>query len=307
MSLRLSVLTATFNRASTLPRVWESLRAQTWREFEWIVIDDGSTDGTRALIQEYSAKASFPIYYERQENRGKHVAINRAAAVARGDLAAILDSDDACVPKALERFAFHWSTIPEERRSLFYAIVCHCADPEGRRIGGSFPWEIVEARGLDARYLWKVRGEKWGVVRTDLLRAHPFPTERERTYLPESVVWDRLGQRYLARFINEDLRIYHLTPGASSLASSGDPARHAWGSMLQHRLVIDEQLEYFRRAPFFFLKSAAHYVRFARHAGVSAREQRRALTHRGAKALRLAAAPLGWAAWAIDRARRRGQ
>lgn len=284
--------------------MWESLRAQTWREFEWIVIDDGSTDGTRALIEEYAARAEFPVYYERQENRGKHVAINRAAAVARGELAAILDSDDACVPKALERFAYYWTTIPEERRPLFYAIVCHCADPSGRRIGGSFPWEIVDARGLDARYVWKVPGEKWGAVRTDLLRSHPFPEDRDRTLVPESLVWDRLAQRYLARFVNEDLRIYHLTPGATSLGSSGDPASHPWGRMEQHRLVIDEQLEYFRQAPLAFAAAAAHYVRFARHAGLSGREQRKALAHRGAKLLRFAAAPFGLAAFLYDRGRR---
>jgi glycosyltransferase involved in cell wall biosynthesis len=304
MTPMFTVLTATFNRAHTLPRVWESLRAQTFPSFEWVVVDDGSTDGTADLVRGWAAEAPFPVVYVHQENQGKHVAVNRGVEASSGEMIAVLDSDDACVPTALERFAFHWRSIPEDRRAAFYAVVCHCADPEGRRVGDPFPADVVDARGLDARYLWGVRGEKWGMVRSDLLRAMPFPERPLRTYLPESLVWDRLGQRYLARFVNEALRVYHWEPGEGSLGTPGNPARHAWGSMLQHRLVLDEHLEYFRVAPLAILTAAVHYVRFSRHAGVPAREQRRALTHRGAKALWWGAAPAGWAAWAIDRSRR---
>jgi hypothetical protein len=300
----ISVLTATFNRAHTLPRVWESLRSQTFSDFEWVVVDDGSADGTEALVQGFRAAASFPIVYLRQDNKGKHVAINRAVVASSGELLTILDSDDSCVARALERFAFHWRGIPASRREEFYAVACHCADPTGRRIGDAYPRDVVDARGLDARYRWKVRGEKWGAVRADLMRAMPFPPKPERTYLPESLVWDRLGLKYFARFVNEDLRVYHLEPGASSLGSSGDPSRHAWGSMLQHRLVLNEQLEYFRVAPLAFAAAAAHYVRFSRHAGVGAARQLEALEPWGAKALWCLAYPAGWAAWANDRRRR---
>jgi glycosyltransferase involved in cell wall biosynthesis len=304
MTPTFTVLTPTFNRAHTLSRVWDSLRAQSFDSFEWVVVDDGSTDGTAELVRDWAASARFPVRYLRQENKGKHVAMNRGTEVARGELIVTLDSDDACVPQTLERLVFHWRSIPEDRRAEFYGIVCHCADPAGRQIGSSFPGPVVDALGLDARYRWKVRGEKWGAVRADLMRAYPFPELPERTRIPESVVWDRIGQTYLARFVNEALRIYHQEPGAGSLGSPGDPARYAWGSMQQHRIVLDEQLAYFKLAPLLFLLAAAHYVRFSRHAGVPAREQRRALTHRGARALWWLAAPAGWAAWAIDRSRR---
>lgn len=299
-----TVLTPTFDRAHTLPRVWESLRAQTFRDLEWVVVDDGSTDGTEALVQGWAATAPFPVVFRKQENRGKHVATNRGVEAATGELIAPLDSDDAIVPHALERLALHWRSIPEDRRAAFYGVVCHCMDPDGRLVGDPFPAPVVDARGLDARYRWHVRGEKWGAVRADLLRSHPFPESIERSLVPESIVWDRLGQAYLARFVNEALRIYHLEPGAGSLGSSGDPARQARGSMLQHRIVIDEHLEYFTAAPGTFLAAAAHYVRFARHAGIGAREQRRALSHRGARILWWLAAPAGLALWAVDRSRR---
>lgn len=299
-----TVVTPTFNRAHTLSRVWESLRAQTSASFEWVVVDDGSTDGTVDFIRAWTRGSPFPVRLLRQENKGKHVAVNRGVAASTGELIVVLDSDDACVPNAFERFAHHWRAIPESRRAEFAAVVCHCADPEGRLIGDPFPAAVVDAPGLDARYRWKTRGEKWGAVRADLMRSLPFPEQPERMRIPESVVWDRLVQRRLVRFVNEELRIYHLAPGSESLGSPGDPARYAWGSMLQHRIVLDEQLEYFRSAPMAFAAAAAQYVRFSRHAGVSAEEQRGALSHRGAKALWWLARPAGWAAWAIDRRRR---
>ena len=188
MTPMFTVLTATYNRAHTLGRVWESLRAQTLHAFEWVVVDDGSTDGTADLVRGWTAQAPFPVRYLRQENKGKHVAVNRGVEAAAGEMIVILDSDDACLPTALERFAFHWRSIPMERRNEFYAVVCHCADPRGLRVGDPFPAHVVDARGLDARYLWKVRGEKWGTVRTDLMRAFPLPEQPERTYVPESIV-----------------------------------------------------------------------------------------------------------------------
>ena len=302
-----TVLTPTFNRAHTLPRVWESLKAQTFDAFEWVVVDDGSSDGTEELVAGWSAQASFPVRYFRQENKGKHVAMNRGVSAAAGELIVSLDSDDACVPEALERLAFHWRSIPEARRKAYYAVVCQCAGLDGRMVADPFPKDVIDGLGLDARYVFKLRGENWGAVRTDLMRATPFPEKPERTYLPESLVWDRLGMRYLARFVNEPLRIYHWEPGEGSLGTPGDPARHAWGGMLQHRIVIDEQRSYFKAAPLLFFKSAAYYVRFGFHAGISIRDQRRALSSAGARALWLCGLPAGWAAFRIDRFRRRGR
>jgi hypothetical protein len=102
-------------------------------------------------------------------------------------------------------------------------------------------------------------------------RALPFPETPERARIPESVVWDRLGQKYRARFVNEPRRIYDEEVGEGSLG---------------------------------FLRSAVHYVRFSFQAGISMAEQRRTLSSSGAKALWLCGLPVGWAAYAIDRMRR---
>ena len=102
-----TVFTPTYNRAHTLSRVYKSLADQTFKNFEWLIVDDGSTDGTKVLIEKWTEEASFPIRYFYQENQGKHIAHNLGVKKARGELFLSLDSDDTCVPEALERFNYH--------------------------------------------------------------------------------------------------------------------------------------------------------------------------------------------------------
>ena len=164
---------ATFNRAHVLHRVYDSLREQTFRDFEWLVVDDGSTDGTGALVEAWRAEADFPIRYRYQENRGKHVACNRAVPEARGRFFLTLDSDDACVPQALERLNRYWEEIPEREQPGFSAVTVLCMDEAGRIVGDRFPRRITDSDPLEVQYRLKVRGEKWGFQRTAVMRTKP--------------------------------------------------------------------------------------------------------------------------------------
>jgi len=88
--------------------VYESLRPQTYRNFEWLIVDDGSTDDTREIVEKWQAETEFPKCYIYQENQGKAVTFNRGVREAQGELFLILDSDDVCVNQALERFKYNW-------------------------------------------------------------------------------------------------------------------------------------------------------------------------------------------------------
>ena len=142
---KFTVFTAAYNARHKLDRVYSSLCAQTFRDFEWLVIDDGSTDGSRELIESWAQDCPFPMRYEFQENQGKHVAWNRGVTLARGELFLNLDHDDACVPQALERLKFHWDNIPNDQRAKFTAVTSLCVDEKGSLRGTRFPRDVIDS------------------------------------------------------------------------------------------------------------------------------------------------------------------
>jgi len=165
-----TVLTPTYNRAGLLPRVYQSLLAQTQKRFEWVIVDDGFTDGTRDLVREWVGRSPFPVRYLWQENSGKHVAVNRGVALAQGDLVLILDSDDRLVPNAIERVRYWWNTIPDAQRVEFAGVAGLCAFPSGHLVGTPFPKEILDSNPIEIRVRYKVRGDKCEVWRTDIAK-----------------------------------------------------------------------------------------------------------------------------------------
>ena len=295
-----TVFTPTYDRARTLHRVRDSLERQTFRDFEWVVVDDGSTDDTPALLDRWTGEVAFPMTVDRQENAGKHIAIRRGVELARGTLFLIHDSDDACVPEALERFADHWGAIPEADRDRYAGVTAACRDRSGARVGAPLPSAMLDATPLELRYRHRIGGERWGFVRTELLRRFPFPERPVRTYVPESLVWDRIGRNHVTRFVDEPLRIYYVDPGAQSIAHGRHPSRNAPGSFLQYEAVLNEQLGWFRVAPWSFVRAAAQFARFGLHAGHGLGEQHRRLASSAARALWLAGLPIGLAAWFLD-------
>jgi len=292
-----TVFTPTFNRARTLERVYSSLEAQTFRGFEWVVVDDGSTDGTRALVDEWQRQAAFPIRYFRQENRGKHIAFNAGVREARGELFLPLDSDDACVPHALERFREHWESIPAGERHRFTGVTALCVDQHGHLVGSPFPSPVVDSNSLDIRYRFRVTGEKWGFHRTDVLREYPFPDVRA-THVPESVVWMRIARRYVTRYVNDVLRIYYIE--GPSLSHGHAATVNSLGGRLHHLTLLNEHIDYLRLAPVKFFVSAADYARFSFHVGLSLHRQVRDIDTPQGRALWSLAIPAGWLLYRRD-------
>jgi glycosyltransferase involved in cell wall biosynthesis len=279
-----TVFTPTYNRAHTLGRVHDSLAAQTLRDFEWLIVDDGSSDGTAALVAGWQAGADFPIRYLRQENRGKHAATNRGAAAARGELLLTLDSDDACLPQALERLAGHWLAIPEPERARFAGVSARCLDQFGRPVGPRLPRPLMDVSAHELRHRWRVAGELWGFTRTALVRAHPAPEPPGARFVPEDLIWSPIASGHLTRFVDEPLRIYH-RGAADSLTRSGAPAGHRMGLLLWHRQTLNLEIAWLTRNPVHFLRAAVNYARFAAGLGLGLGAQWRGLANPRARLL----------------------
>jgi glycosyltransferase involved in cell wall biosynthesis len=295
-SPKVTVLTLTYNRRHTLARVFDSLRSQTYGDFEWLVIDDGSEDGTAATVERWRRSSpGFEIRYEWQPNAGKHIAHNRGVALARGEFCSIIDSDDWYVPTALERLVNHWEALPLETRPKYANVECLCMYVDGTLVGSPFPRDVFDSDNLEIRFVRERAGDTRGMYRTDVLRRYPFPEEFQRAYVPESLVWDRIAQNYRSRFVNEVVGYTeYQMDGLSNLPSTArfaDPG--PWVLVYAQRLVMKRRLpaaEVFR--------SGANYMRFSLHGGVPLRTQ---FFRTPARTLYLLTAPAGVALYVRDR------
>ena len=300
-----TVFTPTYNRAHTLHRVWESLAAQTFRDFEWLVCDDGSTDGTAALVARFAHEAPFPVRYLRQENQGKHVAFNHGVREAHGELFLTLDSDDRCVAEALERLKLHWDSIPAGDRPGFSAVSALCVDEHGRLVGDRFPFDPTDSDSLEIRYRFRVRGDKWGFHRTDVLREHPYPVRADARHIPPGFVWRAIARRYRTRYVNEALCIAHRHASAGRLSAPATRMRHAKGLAFAYAFYLSHDLDWCRVDPMAFVRYAIQYVRFTLHARAGVAAAVAALERPAARALAVLAVPAGVAAYGLDRVRAR--
>ncbi len=291
-----TVLTPTYNRAQTLPRVFESLKRQSFQDFEWLIVDDGSTDDTHALVAQWKETAGFPIHYIYQENQGKHAAHNTGVKRAVGELTVILDSDDLLVDNALERLKYHWDTIPKKEKEKFAGVEGLAAYFDGCIEGSRFPQDILDSDYIEMRNRYNVTGDKKGAVLTTILQRHPFPQFHGEKHIRPSLLWKRLAHRYRFRYINEIIQLKELQPGGLSSDRFRLRVNNPRGFQLYYREEVNQNSRYDntkRR-----LNNYAKYVRYSLHAGIGYRQQRRDID---APILWLLSLPKGTLGWLRDR------
>lgn len=197
----ITVFTPTYNRERLLPRLFDSLTMQTFTDFEWLIVDDGSTDGTSATVDRLKAQSAFPVVYCKKTNGGKHSAVNTGVRMAKGDLFFIADSDDMLPADSLETVVELWHTIKDDDE---FAGVCGLdGDLQGRVIGSGLPKAMIDASALKIRNLYHVTGDMKEVFRTSVLREFPFPEVAGERFCPEALVWNRIAQKYKLRYLNK--------------------------------------------------------------------------------------------------------
>jgi glycosyltransferase involved in cell wall biosynthesis len=300
-----TVFTPTYNRAHTIHRVFDSLRAQTLRDFEWLVVDDGSTDNTAQLVATWAKCADFPIRYIKQGNSGKHIAYNLAVQEARGGFFLPLDSDDACVPRALERMAYHWNTIPTRDSLHFCGVFGHCRDQDGKVIGDPFPSSPFDVSLRDLIYLHRVRGEKWGPMLTEIHRRFPFPEIRGTQFVPEGVVGLEIAKTYKFRCVNEIFRIYYVDDEETgvTLTKRTGLDDSAPGRLYYYVWLLNNDFDYLLHSPLPFAKAIVMLPIVARFSGQSFRSVLTSLEKPAARALVLLALPFASLLYMSDRIR----
>ena len=261
-----TIFTPTYNRAHTLPRVYDSICAQEFRDFEWVVVDDGSTDGTEALVEGWACEAPFVIRYFKQANGHKKAAFNRGVKEARGELFLCLDSDDCMPANALLIFHDSWFDIPDDIRDQFVGVTGLCVDENAKVIGGLFPSSPFDSDDLSIRFKWRVKGEKWGFHRRDVLKAYPYP-EFILGFVLEGLVWNAIAKKYRMRYVNKIVRIYYIEN--DSIVHSGKNIKKmrniSEGASFTYANFIDNYWRWILHSPIAICKISANQTRFSWH------------------------------------------
>jgi glycosyltransferase involved in cell wall biosynthesis len=211
--------------AHTIHRVIESLRRQTFKDFEWIVIDDGSTDDVYTQIEPVINGHEFPVKFFRQErNLGKPSAINLGVERAEGEFFLILDADDRMTDDALEVYHHTYQRLPEALKGNIAVITANKQDQHGNFVGTPFPIprndDMIISDIFEMRYKFKVRGEKCDCRKTEAMKEFPFNTSVDK-FVTENTVWYAIDAKYQAIFINNVLGIYYINENPNSLSMAG--------------------------------------------------------------------------------------
>ncbi len=295
MSPYFTVYTPTYNRGHLLHRVYESLLAQDDKDFEWLVVDDGSGDDTEARVRAWTAAAPFPVRYVKQANQGKHVATNRAVEMAAGEMFVIVDSDDWLADGALRVIRAAWEAIPPGQRGRYANIAGLFLDPGGKPVTRLFPADAFDCNSVEIETRHGIHGEIAMATRTDVRRQFPFPEHVGRYCMP-SLIWNRIAVHYLTRYLNTPLQFKEYQEAGITL---GGVHRKLGLSPEAFRLRSRELLDLPLYVPARTRAQAMRtYVRASFHAGLGVAAQWRGSSHR---LLWLAQLYKGWRAFRRDR------
>lgn len=225
----ISIIIPTYNRAKTLPRAIESVLAQDYADWELIVVDDGSADGTAKLLEMYADARIRVIRHP--ANRGVGAAKNTGLDHIRGEWFTILDSDDEIIPGALSAFM----QVPAMDHSI-NAITCNCIDTA---TGGLTGTGLAHDQYLSFEKNFRdCQGEFWGLTKTELLQGGRF---NEGIVSWESILWFKIAKRARKYYIHRALRLYHTEDSDRISKLATDSASDRQREYLCHRAMLDEK------------------------------------------------------------------
>ncbi|MCM8757818.1 MAG: glycosyltransferase family 2 protein [Candidatus Omnitrophica bacterium] len=260
----ITVFTPTYNRESLLARLYDSIKRQDFSNFEWIIVDDGSTDNTSSIVEAWAKESNFDIRYFYQENSGKHIAINKGVDNARGELFFIVDSDDWLSDNVLQDIWQVWQSIPKDQRILLAGVSGLCAYRDGSIVGTKYPLDSMDSDHIEIRTFYDVKGDKAEVFRTDILREFPFPSNLGK-FVPEGLIWNRIGQKYKMRYVNKIWRYIEYQPDGLTSKSIELRVENLSSVILYYEECI--KLKNKRIKFRYRVRNTINYVRFSIHRG----------------------------------------
>ncbi|MEC3879545.1 glycosyltransferase family 2 protein [Parapedobacter sp. 10938] len=209
-----TVFTPAYNRCGYLGLLYESLKEQDFDNFEWVIVDDGSTDGTGEAVRRFIADNEINIRYHYQENAGKHVAVNKGVQLGKGELFFTVDSDDTLAPHALSAIVQQWQAVLELPEADSYAGVCGLrVHEDGRVIGGAVDYEVMDVSPIDYRFKLNYKGDRAEVIRRSIMAQYPYPEIANERFCADALTLNRIGCRYMLRYFKDGIYVCEYLAG----------------------------------------------------------------------------------------------
>ncbi|UTJ05794.1 glycosyltransferase family 2 protein [Arcobacter roscoffensis] len=225
---KLTVFTPAFNRAYCIHQLYESLLRQTNQEFIWLIVDDGSSDNTKELIEKWINENKIEIKYIYQENQGMHGAHNTAYEHIITELNVCIDSDDYMTDNAVDLILKKWDSI--EDKSNTSGIVGLDYDIKGRIIGSKFPENLEYSTLYDIYHKHNIKGDKKLVLRTDIVKKYPkYPIFKDERFVPLGTLYLMIDQDYKLACLNKPLCIVEYMADGSTMNIFKQYKRHPKG------------------------------------------------------------------------------
>ncbi|MFB9057609.1 glycosyltransferase family 2 protein [Mariniflexile ostreae] len=251
---KITIFTPTFNRAYCLHQCYDSFVSQTNKDFLWLIIDDGSTDNTKALVDSWIQENKIKIQYHYQENQGMHGGHNAAYRLIETELNVCIDSDDFMPSNAVEIILKHWKTI--ENKPEYAGLIGLDADKTGAIIGTKIPNTVKSTTLYDVYNTHGVLGDKKLVYRTEVVKKYPpYPIFKGERFVPLGYLYQLIDQDYVLHPVNEVFCIVEYMADGSSMNILKQYRKHPKGFAFSRKSRMA-----LAKNPKDKLKNTIHYI-----------------------------------------------
>ena len=256
----LTVLTATYNRGLLLSKCYESLCRQTCKDFEWLIVDDGSVDNTKEVVGKLGEKSVFPIFYIRKGNGGKHTALNYSHPYIHGRYLLMLDDDDVLTPDAVETVLKDWKLYDSNKK-----IGCLSYQKGGRDLKPLVKWgekNPILSNTIDFRVNACRNGDCAEVIRTKMFLEYPAPVFDGERFLPEDFLWINSAFKYDTVYISKIIYLCEYREDGLTKTKNLNRFKNPLGGMYTCNLYFNSQISVYVQ-----LKKAILYDCYALYTG----------------------------------------
>lgn len=214
---RFTVFTATYNRCEKLKNLYNNLKEQTFKDFEWVIVNDGSIDDTDSVVKSFIEEHLLDIQYINKSNGGKHTAWSAATPLFQGRYVITADDDDPIFNNMLDIFDKNWSILEkQDNYDNYWEIKARCLRENGNLVGKELQHNPFDSDYITFSYKLKLSCEMVGCRKVEVLQREAavpikFPYMDKASNFDEQIRWSRAARKYKTRFISDVVRIYMTT------------------------------------------------------------------------------------------------